>query len=857
MKNRLVGIAVGLFLCFFLVSLVSAQDLWDVKKARTSSMDISDLSMATESVGWIISGDNRIYKTTDGCVSFTEQTNPSIKTLSKVYARSTTTAYIFGSNALCMKTTDGGSNWSEITLPIPDSLNFVSVYFLDDNLGWTGWYKSEYHACVIKTTDAGSSWTYNGMIDSLKQNAGVGNGYIGRPWVVFWTADSGAVAAGVGTSSIYGYYTIDGGATWLAGVVTAGTQQKFRSSDDIVRTGPTSARWFALRGAILRTTNRGVTWDSTDGGGTKAVWWNRYNTYPAIRDIEYVNDTTGYFSVNATAGNGWNQIGRTLTGWNSFDSTQYVYTTPGAPATIMAWPSVEVGYVVLRGSPSDNFILKTTDRGSTWAPADPNAWPSQDLDRVWIADLATNIFAIGYCSAPSKSTDGGNTWALPSAQNRATPPVLPYINSTDINDVDGASGTLIGATGWTWQNRSTDNGNSWGSSTCPGTSVTHYSVAFADNNIAVGGAGSGKMSRTTNAGASWSSLTTIARLGFIYAIDFTDATTGYLIGNKGVIYGSTDAGATWTYRDSIYANSYYDMEFVNSSLAYVVGYRGYLGKTTDGGTNWDLVDSLGYDSGTSTYGPTCYTIEFKDGQEGWIGAADGVIYHTYDGGATWTKEPAITTALADNPDVKDLKYASGSCNLFASGSMGFIGKYQSNAPSVALEYANTLMIPVNVGYTLTFKAIANDVDQKDVLDMSKTGKGNLVYSSGVTPDTGTYSWSPVMADSVPASNTVSFTTTDCWGSSGGADQIINVFVHGDANHDQKITVSDVVYLVNYLFKGGPAPWFRMAADANGDTPDGGCNLPTVTVSDVVYLVNFLFKGGPIPTINTNCLPVLL
>jgi hypothetical protein len=58
---------------------------------------------------------------------------------------------------------------------------------------------------------------------------------------------------------------------------------------------------------------------------------------------------------------------------------------------------------------------------------------------------------------------------------------------------------------------------------------------------------------------------------------------------------------------------------------------------------------------------------------------------------------------------------------------------------------------------------------------------------------------------------------------------------GDANVDGKVTVSDVVYLVNYLFKGGPEPW-KMYSDANGDEK--------VTVSDVVYLVNYLFKGGP-------------
>lgn len=61
---------------------------------------------------------------------------------------------------------------------------------------------------------------------------------------------------------------------------------------------------------------------------------------------------------------------------------------------------------------------------------------------------------------------------------------------------------------------------------------------------------------------------------------------------------------------------------------------------------------------------------------------------------------------------------------------------------------------------------------------------------------------------------------------------------GDANGDGKTTVSDVVFLVNYLFKGGPAPVPLESGNANCDTK--------VTISDVVYLVNYLFKGGPPP-----------
>lgn len=64
------------------------------------------------------------------------------------------------------------------------------------------------------------------------------------------------------------------------------------------------------------------------------------------------------------------------------------------------------------------------------------------------------------------------------------------------------------------------------------------------------------------------------------------------------------------------------------------------------------------------------------------------------------------------------------------------------------------------------------------------------------------------------------------------------YVRGDANGDEKVSLSDVVFLINYLFKGGPAPYPRQAADANRDKK--------ITIADGVYLINYLFKGGPSP-----------
>lgn len=64
------------------------------------------------------------------------------------------------------------------------------------------------------------------------------------------------------------------------------------------------------------------------------------------------------------------------------------------------------------------------------------------------------------------------------------------------------------------------------------------------------------------------------------------------------------------------------------------------------------------------------------------------------------------------------------------------------------------------------------------------------------------------------------------------------YLCGDANGDAAINVADAVFLVNYIFKGGPAPDPICTGDANGDG--------VVNVADAVYLISYVFKGGPGP-----------
>ncbi|MCJ7782805.1 MAG: SBBP repeat-containing protein [Desulfobacterales bacterium] len=75
---------------------------------------------------------------------------------------------------------------------------------------------------------------------------------------------------------------------------------------------------------------------------------------------------------------------------------------------------------------------------------------------------------------------------------------------------------------------------------------------------------------------------------------------------------------------------------------------------------------------------------------------------------------------------------------------------------------------------------------------------------------------------------------------------VGEYLHGDANGDGKKTVSDVIFLINYLFKGGPAPNPVDLGDVNFCKQNPPVEPGQPTVADVVYLINYLFKGGPAP-----------
>jgi hypothetical protein len=73
---------------------------------------------------------------------------------------------------------------------------------------------------------------------------------------------------------------------------------------------------------------------------------------------------------------------------------------------------------------------------------------------------------------------------------------------------------------------------------------------------------------------------------------------------------------------------------------------------------------------------------------------------------------------------------------------------------------------------------------------------------------------------------------------GGGGPVKPVFLRGDPNNDGTANITDGIYILNFLFLGGPKPTCQESADPNDDG--------TVNITDGIYVLNYLFLGGPEP-----------
>jgi hypothetical protein len=191
--------------------------------------------------------------------------------------------------------------------------------------------------------------------------------------------------------------------------------------------------------------------------------------------------------------------------------------------------------------------------------------------------------------------------------------------------------------------------------------------------------------------------------------------------------------------------------------------------------------------------------------------------HVYVTGSSWISQTDC--------DYLTIKYSP-------NGNMSWLRRY--DGPASGRDHAADLALD-NIG-----NIYVTGVSSRDYATVKYDSSGNEVWVRRYNgPDDG-----PDVASAIAVDDYGNVYVTGTSRNSGSREDFVTVkyvqtgLWRGDANTDGIIDLGDVVYLVNYLYKGGSAPDPLTVGDCNCDQ--------TIELGDLVFLINHLFRDGPPP-----------
>lgn len=343
-------------------------------------------------------------------------------------------------------------------------------------------------------------------------------------------------------------------------------------------------------GTILKTTDRGETWEYLSSG--------KLINYSMIKFTDeqtaYVIGSGGFMMKTTDACETWTRL---QTGMSQTISD-------------MHWIDNNTGFIC----GGCETLLKTTDGGMTWYDVCPEMHYGRCIQSI---HFPTPL--VGYTSndwgTTLKTIDGGETWTESINE--------PTLELRDIFFVNADTGFVAGESGYFA--RTYNGGGSWEHFNGP--VITAEKMHFTDhlNGYAIQG---GELLNTSDAGHTWSPVGMNEVGGYAFATDSLVFGVGY----HGRLFKSEDGGATSTnYTSYITEERFVGIHFPDENTGYAItNWPGQIVKTTDAGDTWAIIDSGNFER--------LYAVWFIDANKGFI--TNGYrLYKTEDGGYNWMPVP--------------------------------------------------------------------------------------------------------------------------------------------------------------------------------------------------------------------------
>jgi photosystem II stability/assembly factor-like uncharacterized protein len=353
------------------------------------SIGFSNLFFINENTGWTRGG-NGVWKTTNGCASWTRQSTYSAGTYGYIsYMRFLDTNIFIGIGGVhIVKYTNGGNNWIELSKG--ESLSTHNkIQFLNENTGLT-----DAVSGLMKTTDSGNNWIYT-EIPNVSEITGFHFIDNNTGWVQYWSHNKWALIAT--TNGGINYYTPNIDTINNINQIYFVNQNTGFLSYDSNNLSPHFIKLF-------RTTNSGVNWQLTFRlNGFQASFIHFVNSstgFALFKNNNYYNDNYIYKTTNG--GINWYQQGIAVSNLYAirllFVNETTGYISYGSSGTIQA------------------SILKTTNGGMNWQDLNLEYLNLYQLGNLnFINSLTGFATQTGYDNTNAlilSTTNGGLNWSL-------------------------------------------------------------------------------------------------------------------------------------------------------------------------------------------------------------------------------------------------------------------------------------------------------------------------------------------------------------------------------------------------------------------------------------------------------------
>lgn len=628
------------------------------------------------------------------------------------------------------------------------------------------------------------------------------------------------------------YRSTDQGVSWVP--LFAGLEGSF-TAQNVASAGPDTYLWGSgsLGFVFYHSTDFGTTWTPMARNGLPL--------FPLVWTIAVSGPRVFVGADNASVY------------WSTDHGANWTAGT-GLPAGTNIGHFAEWGGALYAGSmlvSSTHGVFRSTDNGTSWAPTNTPFLTNLN-PLTGLTANANALFAGTGLNGVHRATDTGQVWTkiTPASASDGTSAVLA--TSTNLY-VCGPGGTI---------QRSDQSGNGWGpvnTGLPPAAPNESIPKLTASGTVIIAGTIKLGIYRTLNQGTLWSQSNSGLRAAKINDLMAENANL-FAASESNGFFRSTDRGTTWTLINTGVSATNSGWYAFARTAAYLLGGTGSNGlyRSTNQGTSWTL----------SNTGSTLTTT-----QAFWVGTADSVwaagnagVSLSVNGGTNWTFQTAgmglgeTTLDILKNGAFMMMGEDVGGCKRSNNSGQTWNAPYlglPTSSPFASLARVDTVwLITTDEGVHRSYNRGNNWAKANTgVLGQpwSLLALDSVVYvgsTDGVWKTTnrgGT--WSD-FGEGFPPNTSVLELAADTNYFYAGTDRFsvwrrsrsacaIPPGGTGDVNAAGDIITSDIIYLVNFVLKGGPAP---IPCTAAGDVNCDGA----VGTSDIIYLVNFVLKGGPAP-----------